>query len=315
MSSAFQRLSNSRFGIGLLIAFARLLPPAAGYALGRRLADRLSARSNDPLIQAVRSNQWVVGGGRLESEELGARVRATFRHAAHCLYDTYHYMGDTAVMRENIDFGPGFDLILERERQRNQGTLVVGIHMSNFDFLGQAAARLGLRALMLAYPDPTGGYRQQNEFRRQAGLDLMPASVASLKRAANLLKEGGVVITGADRPVPGAKHELRFFGQPARLPVHHIFLALKSEAPIMVTAAVMDAHGKYHIQTSSLISMERGAGREAEISHNAERVLSVAEGFIRQAPEQWLMFYPVWPGVETQPAQARSSTYGRYQPT
>jgi predicted LPLAT superfamily acyltransferase len=28
---------------------------------------------------------------------------------------------------------------------------------------------------------------------------------------------------------------------------------------------------------------------------NTEMVLKVAEGYIRQAPYQWAMFYPVWP--------------------
>jgi KDO2-lipid IV(A) lauroyltransferase len=32
-----------------------------------------------------------------------------------------------------------------------------------------------------------------------------------------------------------------------------------------------------------------------EIVQNAENVLKVAEGFIRQAPGQWEMTFPVWP--------------------
>ena len=35
--------------------------------------------------------------------------------------------------------------------------------------------------------------------------------------------------------------------------------------------------------------------REQEILQNAERVLQAAEDMILRAPEEWVMFYPVWP--------------------
>jgi hypothetical protein len=31
--------------------------------------------------------------------------------------------------------------------------------------------------------------------------------------------------------------------------------------------------------------------------NNAEKVLMVAEGFIRRAPQQWAIFQPVWPDL------------------
>ena len=43
--------------------------------------------------------------------------------------------------------------------------------------------------------------------------------------------------------------------------------------------------------------MQKRSDRDEEILMNAEKVLEVAEVMIRQAPEQWSMFYPVWPDV------------------
>jgi lauroyl/myristoyl acyltransferase len=37
-----------------------------------------------------------------------------------------------------------------------------------------------------------------------------------------------------------------------------------------------------------------------EIERNAEAVLKPVENWIRQAPEQWSMFYPVWPDADLQ---------------
>jgi lauroyl/myristoyl acyltransferase len=44
--------------------------------------------------------------------------------------------------------------------------------------------------------------------------------------------------------------------------------------------------------------MQSGPDLKTAIEANAERVLVEAEKFIRLAPNQWSMFYPVWPEVE-----------------
>jgi KDO2-lipid IV(A) lauroyltransferase len=92
-----------------------------------------------------------------------------------------------------------------------------------------------------------------------------------------------------------SKYCPRFFGRPASMPVLHILLALKTNAPVVVTAAIMRPDGIYQFFASDFIAMQPHSDRHTEILLNAERVLSVAEGFIRQAPQQWAMFYPVWP--------------------
>jgi hypothetical protein len=45
------------------------------------------------------------------------------------------------------------------------------------------------------------------------------------------------------------------------------------------------------------MEMETHPDRETEALRNAERVLRVAEGFIRQAPAQWSVSLPVWPDM------------------
>ena len=63
-------------------------------------------------------------------------------------------------------------------------------------------------------------------------------------------------------------------------------------------AAIVQPDGIYHIVASDPIEMQLIPDRENEMILNAEKVLSVAEGFIRQAPHQWAMFYPVWPNAQ-----------------
>jgi KDO2-lipid IV(A) lauroyltransferase len=168
--------------------------------------------------------------------------------------------------------------------------------MSNFDLVLQAIAMYyGPDILGISMPQPGGGYRLQNDLRRQHGLEITPASVTSLKRAVERLRAGGSVITGLDRPTPEGKYRPQFFDRPASLPVHHIYLAMKAHVPVYVFAATFGADGRYHIHAAGPVHMQDYADHRIAVERNAEAILQVAEGFIRQAPQQWSMFFPVWP--------------------
>jgi len=70
--------------------------------------------------------------------------------------------------------------------------------------------------------------------------------------------------------------------------------------PIMVVASRLEEDGKYHIYALPPIEMDPHPNRADELLLNAEKVLSVAGEFIRQAPLQWLISLPVWPDIINQ---------------
>jgi len=135
------------------------------------------------------------------------------------------------------------------------------------------------------------------EMRKKTGMNLVPASFSALRQAIRYLQQGGVVMTGIDRPIPEPKCRPRFFGRPADLPVHHVYLAAKAHVPVMVMVTIRLAGGKNHILTSDPIEMESHPDANMEMLRNAEKVLSIGEDFIRQAPNQWSVPLPVWPEV------------------
>jgi lauroyl/myristoyl acyltransferase len=109
------------------------------------------------------------------------------------------------------------------------------------------------------------------------------------------LKGGEVVLTGLDRPIPSPKHRPCFFGRPSSLPIHHIHLALAAGVPMVVMGALQQPDRRYKILFSEEISMQPHPNRDAELMMNAERILEVAAGYIRQAPDQWCVLQPAWP--------------------
>lgn len=290
-----QSISNSRFGLVVAMGIGKLLPPAIGYRLSQRLADRIANRKADPMVRAVRANQWVVSQGELSSVELDQAVRDTFRLQARYIYTLYRNLNNPTAMQRMVEMSPHMQEIIEGTRQGKINVVITGIHLSNFDLVAYAAARQGLRALGLGVDNPGGGYRWQYEMRRRSGFEVVPASMVALREAARRLQDGKSVLTGLDRPLPESKYRPLFFNRPAALPVLHIHLALKARVPVYVVAAIMRADGRYHISSSDPIHMQPHPDRHTEIIQNAETVLQVAEDYIRQAPRQWAMFYPVWP--------------------
>ncbi|NLG73426.1 MAG: lysophospholipid acyltransferase family protein [Chloroflexi bacterium] len=289
---------NSRLGMGVALGLGRSVPRRYGYKVAYWIADRISSQKNWPMVRAVRLNQWVVSGGT--SEDLDKAVRAAFRHNAHCLYDLYRNLGSPERAGELIHFTPQTDRMIEQSIRRTQGQMIVGVHMSSFDMTMQNAACRGLQAQAITIANPTGGYVWQNHLRKRVGIDITPASKAAIRKAQERLLAGGTVMTGIDRPIADTRYRPRFFGRPASLPVVHVQLALKTNVPVYVVAAIMRPDHTYEIHTSEPIEMQRYKDRETELIENAETILKIAEDYIRMAPVQWSMFYPVWPEVENE---------------
>jgi len=297
MSSTFQSFTTSRLGLAMAMGFGRIIPPVIGYRIATFLADRIASRKQLSIVQVVRANQWVISGEKLNGMELDQAVKETFRHTARSIYDVYHHLDDMQAMVAKINFSPRFDELIERHSREKQGVVAVIPHMSNFDLVGLCAASRGARGIGLGFPGDVGGYKWQNRLRSRYGLEAFPTSIKSLKMATKSLRAGGLVLTGMDRPVPESKYQLTFFGRPANLPVHHVLLAQQANVPIIVAAAIMDSEGIYHLQISEFLEMRRRSDRRSELLDNAQRVLEIAEGYIKQAPRQWAMYFPVWPEI------------------
>lgn len=296
-----ETLLSSRIGLNIVILLAQVLPPGLGYRLAHQVAGWLAARRQSELVQSVRSNQIVVAEDSISPAQLDRRVQAVLRNSARSIYELYHYFPRPQEAQQLFVFEPSFQKLIERPEFDQRGVIVAGLHMSSFDLALRLICRLWIRPLVLTIPNPRGGRQMEFEIRRRSGMNLVPATVAGLRQALRHLKRGGMVVTGIDRAEPMSEFQPRFFGKPARLPVHHTFLALKANVPVVVVASQRQDDGKYHIRASDPIEMEHSADLNHDLLYNTERVLALAEQFIRQTPEQWIMSRAVWLKVPESP--------------
>lgn len=290
-----QTFINSRFGIGLILAIGKLIPPKFGFILADWVAKKIASRKESQMVRALRANQWIVTGQKLTSEELDAQVQDTFCHIAHVQYDLYHNLDNHQATLERMVLSPKLVGILNSRRDGSEGTMILAPHLSNFDLAGRAMALNGYDIQVLSYPQPHGGYQWQNRLRKEVGIDVSPMSTESLRRAKARLNAGGLVISGLERPLLDTNYHPKFFGYPAPVPVFYVRLALQTNSAMLVITCVGTPEEDYILECSDLIYLRPFKDPVQEIEKNAEKVLKAAEPFIRAHPEQWAMNYPLWP--------------------
>lgn len=292
-----QKFINSSFSLRLVSALAQRLSPGVGYRIAYVIAQQIARQRRSNVVRAVRANQWVIHGEVLDGKILDRIVDETFRYWARSIFDLYHYIETPDTAGQLIVLEPSFQRFIRRPEFDSRGLVIVGLHLSNFDLILQWLCRQGMNPLLITIPNPQGGRQLEYEMRRRVGMRLLPASLGTFRQALKHLQQGGIVVTGIDRPIPQPEVCPRFFGRPASLHMHHIFLATKAQVPIVVAAVTLQEDGKYHVFASDFLEMDAHSDPEVEMLRNAEKVLRIAEEFIRRAPQQWSVPLPVWPQV------------------
>lgn len=293
----FRSLFHSSASIRFALFLGRVMPARFGFWLAGVVGSRMAADRSSRLVRGLRANLSIASGLDPLSEQMDGMVEQTLRSHVGRLFEFYHYINNPAEIERRIRFSPNVQALIRDWTTRPFGVLIMGVHLSAFDLGMLALARQGLKILALSVPNPTGQYSKQNEIREDHGLEVAPISVSSLQLARQRLQEGGMVMTGLDRPAPESNYRPLFFGKPSQLPVFYTRLALKTGVTVIVVAVRDLPDGTHLIDCSEPLRMEtRGEPRE-EIIYNTERVLTVAEEFIKGNLEQWAMFFPVWPEI------------------
>ena len=287
---------DSKNGLKFGLAIASAIPPRLGYAFTRWIARLITSRKSSATVQGARANQQVVAGEKSDPKVLDRLVLQVFRNSTRSFYDIYHHLNDLQGAGPLFIIDPSFQPIIDWSKYDRRGLVVAGLHLSGFDLAFQWLCMDSIKPLGLTIPDPQGGRAMEFQRRLEYGIDLVPGDFQGLRQAIRFLKQGGTVATGIDRPNPAYIPHPTFFGKPAFLPTHHIFLALKAGVPVVVAASSLEATGHYRMTASDLIEMDPHPNRETQLLHNAEKVLSIAEEFIRPDPTQWLITQPVWKG-------------------
>lgn len=271
------------------------MPRRVGYGISRFIANLIGWRKPE-LYWTVQANLRQIVGPEIDTITLHQMAWNVFYHAGQTYYDFFSALSLSKEEMAQMVRVPKKTLDLIRaEEARGQGALLLLAHMSNFDLVGLAVAARGFSIQVLSLANPQAGFNILNYLRSKIGLLITPITTESLRKALRRLKSGGLVATGVDRPVPGDRELIEFFGRLAYLPVGPVRMALLTGATVLVGGCHFDPGQGYVLEVSDPVKMVRTGDRRRDVMANARRVAAVVEDLVRDYPDQWMMFHPVWP--------------------
>jgi KDO2-lipid IV(A) lauroyltransferase len=291
----FDQLGSSGLAIQVAMAAARVIPERPLLYLADRIASRV-AREASPSVLAVRANQSVVRGLPKDDPEIDHAVQAVYHNAGRGQVDLFRALGRgrEALMR-GCDISPELIQQIEAARGLGRGLVLVGPHIGAFDFFMLTIAARGYPLHAISPADPSGTYRLQNSLRTKYGAVTMPASSEAVKIAIEQLTNGGILVTGMDRPAPKGEW-IEFFGRQAFLPTGFAKLAIRTNSLLLPAVILPDRPN--HYQGEALEMLEPPKERtDAAVTGLAREVLRQMEPVIRAYADHWLMFFPVWPAA------------------
>lgn len=174
-----------------------------------------------------------------------------------------------------------------------RGCIMAVPHMGSWDMGGSYAGALGYRIAAVAERFP-GSLDEAVVATRQAlGLRVIPLGRAAVRGIMDELGANAIVALLCDLP-QGPGVEVEFFGRRAVVPGGPGSIALKTGAPLLPATVYRTGPGRYHVQVEEPLSAtSEGTGKDAG-RRLMQAVVHRFEAFIRERPEQWYAFRPMF---------------------
>lgn len=184
----------------------------------------------------------------------------------------------------------GWDRFLCAQRL-GKGVIFGSAHLGPVALVGQVLIQRGYTLTLPAEKTDSELMHAVNRARQAQGLVLVPMdSALGIHR---VVRDGGVLGILADRAVTGVGETVEFFGRPALLPSAHVALALRTGAPLLPAFTWRE---KDHLfaRIEEPLELVATGDRDADVRAGVQRFATLLERYIREHPEQWTVFEPVW---------------------
>lgn len=275
------------------LALTRVLPAWLLHAacLAASRAYWLLARRRREVV--VQNLLPVVAGDRALAEQTAARLGDQF---AHKLADLWRYESGGSL--DGL-FGElrGWENFQAAE-SAGRGVLLLTPHLGNWEFGAPLLAKYGIKMLVITLAEPGAGLTEMRQAARARwGIETFVigddpfAFVEIIKR----LGDGAKVALLVDRPPAANAVTVELFGQPLAGSIAPAELARASGCALLPVYLPRTGEG-YAAHILPPIAYDRRAlgDREARRALTGE-ILRAFEPAIRQHPDQWFHFVPLWP--------------------
>jgi KDO2-lipid IV(A) lauroyltransferase len=145
--------------------------------------------------------------------------------------------------------------------------------------------------------------------RREKGIDLVPAN--NVRAMLKVLRGGGTLTVLFDRPVELARGvPVRFFGRQTAVPAGPAVLAMKTGATIVPVYMFRQPDRSFESVVFPPIDPPDTGDRERDIQQIMQKLVDTMQTVVRERPDQWYMFRPMWPSLPSPALSGREAATG-----
>lgn len=243
---------------------------------------------NAPHRRAALDNYSAALGLDRTDPEVARAARRAFQNYGRMLLD-FLLMGsltnEELLRRTDIEGLEHVDAALAVGR----GGILALPHMGSWDNTGSYGGALGYPITAVTGRFPGSLNDAVVETRERYGLQVLPVGRPAVREIIQALNANRLVGLVCDQE-EGLGVEVRFFGRRAFVPAGAAALALKTGAALIPGYQVMTPAGRHHIHLEAALSWPDGETKE----NLMQRIVLRFEAFIRERPEQWYAFRPMF---------------------
>ncbi len=227
--------------------------------------------------------------GRERSDPEVARVaRSAFQNYGRVLMD-FLLLGSLTpqelIARMSVDGLEHLDAGLAR----GKGVIMATPHMGSWDMAGSYAGALGYRISAVAERFPGSLNEAVVATRQRFGLNVIMLGRSAVRGITEALQaNGGVALLCDLEQGPGLT--VSFFGRRATVPGGPAAFALKTGASLVPACQYASAPGRYHVHLDPPLAVREGDTKESLM----QAVINRFEDFIKERPDQWYAFRPMF---------------------
>jgi lauroyl/myristoyl acyltransferase len=281
------------WAVRIVRRLARYAPVRVCYAVAVLLADLAWAMLRTQRESAIDNMARVLERHRADPV-VRRKAREAFRNYGRYIAD---FLRLPFVDGEELDARFKFNgwEHIDRALEGGKGVIFISAHVGNWDLASAVLSRRGYPVNVVAetFRPPKLNAVVQGH-RERHGTKVIPLE-SSARRVLGVLRKNEILGLLIDRPSPEAGVMVRFFGGLTEVPAGAALLAIKTGARLVSGVTVRNPDHTYTGFITSHFDVELSGDLSTDVRRLTQVIMDTLECFIRQYPEQWFIFRPMWP--------------------
>lgn len=187
--------------------------------------------------------------------------------------------------------GLGTDL-LERALHTGRGAILALPHAGSWDVAAAVAQALGIQLTVITESNWANALVASS--RRSKGVHLVPRDGGLRPIFRSLARNQVVAILSDIANERVSTIDVPFFGHPASFPTGTARIAIHTKSTVLAVSSFRLADNTYRIEARTAIVPDTNLSTDEMVVELTRDIVRQFEGMIREYPEQWYPFRPIW---------------------